>query len=82
MKRFSCGEVVELTPAYLDDGLDEPVRLLLEEHLVCCRECGRDLDQFRTVIGALGALPPEPPEGLREDVRDRLMSAFRGRKGH
>ncbi|GIH79873.1 hypothetical protein Plo01_63020 [Planobispora longispora] len=78
VKRFRCAEVVELVTAYLEDALDEPARLGMEQHLACCRECDRRLDQFRAVIGVLGALPSE--DGLRGDVRDRLMSAFRDRR--
>ncbi|WP_229803149.1 zf-HC2 domain-containing protein [Planobispora rosea] len=68
---------MELVTVYLEDALDEPARLGMEQHLACCGECGHRLDQFRAVIGVLGALPSE--EDLRGDVRDRLLSAFRDR---
>ncbi|WP_307845387.1 zf-HC2 domain-containing protein [Planomonospora sp. ID67723] len=69
--------MVELLTAYLDDALDQPARQRMDEHLTCCAECGRHLDQFRAVVGVLGTLPEER---LRDDVHDRLISAFRARR--
>jgi anti-sigma factor RsiW len=77
VKRFTCDELVELVTAYLDDALDEPVRDDFEAHARLCAACTRHLDQFRTTIRMLGELPPER---LSEDVRDRLMTAFRQRR--
>jgi len=77
VKRFTCGELVELLTAYLDDALDPPEREGVHAHLAGCEGCGRYLEQFRATIVALG---DPPPEKLSADVRDRLMSAFRERR--
>ncbi|MEV7908003.1 anti-sigma factor family protein [Streptomyces anulatus] len=77
MKRFSCDEWVELVTAYLESDLDEPTRCLFEEHLAGCECCGHYLHQFRVTVTALGTLRPET---LPDDMRDRLMSAFRHRR--
>ncbi|WP_271216053.1 anti-sigma factor family protein [Streptosporangium carneum] len=77
MKRFSCDEWVELVTAYLENDLDEPTRQRFEEHLAECECCGHYLHQFRVTVTALGALPPDPPP---DDMRDRLLSAFRNRR--
>lgn len=69
---MTCAELVELITAYLDGELDDRERF--EDHLAECEGCERYLDQFRTVVGAMGDLdPPGPDPG----VRDRLLAAFR-----
>lgn len=78
VKRFSCDEWAELVTAYLENELDEPTRGPFEEHLAECESCGRCLHQFRVTVTALGALSPEPLPGA---MRDRLLSAFRDRRG-
>ncbi|TMR21837.1 anti-sigma factor [Nonomuraea turkmeniaca] len=77
MKRFTCGELVEVITAYLDDALDQPSRAAVEAHLTCCADCGHYVDQFRTTIRFLA----DPPPGkLSAGTRERLMSAFRNRR--
>ncbi|MFI6924698.1 anti-sigma factor family protein [Nonomuraea spiralis] len=80
MKRFTCDELVELITAYLDDALDRAEREGFEAHAGSCPDCGRQLDQFRETVRALGELPPE--RKLSDGTRDRLMSAFRARHRH
>jgi anti-sigma factor RsiW len=75
VRGLDCDEFVELVTAYLEDGLDEGTRARFEHHLAECEGCETYLDQFRVTIDALGELPPESLSG---DVRDRLLSAFRG----
>ncbi|MGI5282375.1 anti-sigma factor family protein [Nonomuraea polychroma] len=77
MKRFTCGELVEVITAYLDDALDQPSRAGVELHLTCCEDCGHYVDQFRATIRALA---DRPPETLSDRTRERLMSAFRNRR--
>ncbi|MGP3960699.1 anti-sigma factor family protein [Nonomuraea sp. 3N208] len=77
MKRFTCGELVEVITAYLDDALDQPSRAGIEVHLACCEDCGHYVDQFRTTVRALG---DQPAEKLSHGTRERLMSAFRNRR--
>ncbi|GHH72360.1 hypothetical protein GCM10017673_27310 [Streptosporangium violaceochromogenes] len=77
VKRFSCGELVDLVTAYLENDLDDPTLRRLQEHLAGCEGCRRYLAQFRATVGALGALPPEP---LAAPARERLLAAFRRRR--
>ncbi|MCK2220196.1 zf-HC2 domain-containing protein [Actinomadura sp. ATCC 31491] len=77
MKRFTCGELVEVITAYLDDALDEPSHAAVESHLACCADCGHYLDQYRATVRAVA---DQPPEKLSDRTRDRLMSAFRERR--
>ncbi|MFF0772936.1 anti-sigma factor family protein [Nonomuraea wenchangensis] len=77
MKRFTCGELVEVVTAYLDDALDEPGRVAVEDHLAGCADCGRYLDQYRATVRALA---DQPREQLSRPVRDRLTAAFKARR--
>jgi anti-sigma factor RsiW len=69
---MTCEEFVELVTAYLEGVLPEDVRETFDEHMALCPGCDRYLDQFRTTIDALGALPQE---SLSPPARDRLLDA-------
>ncbi|MEU7895718.1 zf-HC2 domain-containing protein [Nonomuraea sp. NPDC049152] len=77
MKRFTCDELVEVVTAYFEDALDQQARHGMQAHLARCEGCERYVEQFRATIGVLG---DPPPEKLRADVYDGLMSAFRERR--
>ncbi len=70
---MTCEELVELVTAYLEDALPKEVRETFDEHLAQCPGCDRYLDQFRTTIDTLGALPQD---SLSPPARDRLLDAF------
>ena len=70
---MTCEELVELVTAYLDDTLPADERAAFDEHLALCAGCDRYLDQFRTTIDLLGALPAE---SLSSPGRERLLEAF------
>ena len=73
MDEITCRELVELVTPYLEDALDEPTLVALEEHLVMCDWCVDYVEQMRATIGALTALPREPvPERLRVAVAAAL----------
>jgi predicted anti-sigma-YlaC factor YlaD len=70
---ITCRELVELVTPHLEDALDEPTLVALEEHLVMCDWCVDYVDQIRATIDALAALAPEPvPDRLREAVTAAL----------
>lgn len=72
---MNCDEFVELVTAFLDGALDPATEDRFVEHLSRCDGCERYLEQFRTTIADLGALPPE---SLSPTVRADLLDAFRG----
>jgi anti-sigma factor RsiW len=70
---ITCQELVELVTPYLEDALDEPTLVALEEHLVMCDWCVDYVEQIRATIGALETLLPEPvPDRLRAVVAAAL----------
>jgi anti-sigma factor RsiW len=72
---LACRELVELVTDYLEDALDGATRTRFESHLAECPGCTVYLDQMRTTIGVLGALPLE---SLRAEAWERLLEAFQG----
>ncbi|MFJ9778933.1 anti-sigma factor family protein [Amycolatopsis sp. NPDC101161] len=75
---MTCEEFVELVTAFLDGALDPGTEARFVEHLALCEGCETYLDQFRTTIAELGALPAET---LSPDVRDTVLGAFRDWRG-
>jgi hypothetical protein len=74
-----CVEFVEQVSDWLEGGLADDERVLVEEHLSFCQPCGRYLEQFRAALlvvhlagEQLGEAPPAP-------VRTALLEAFRQR---
>ena len=72
-----CVEFVDEVTEWMEGGLTDDERLLLEEHLSICPHCTRYLDQLRAALALLheadGVLNVSPPAS----ARDELMAAFR-----
>ncbi len=54
---LSCSRNVQLLNSFLDEELDGPTTNQIRAHLVDCGGCSAYLDQLRSVVGALAALP-------------------------
>lgn len=74
----TCDEFVELVTAYLEAALDPDAQRRFVAHLAACDGCGRYLGQIRATVDALGELRVD---GLSGEVRDRVLTAFRERRG-
>lgn len=68
-----CNLVVELLTDYLDGALDPVTAERVESHLVQCPPCVTYLDQLRTTIRQVGALPAGT---LPESTVAALEAAF------
>ena len=44
---MTCQDHKDLMMAYLDNELDQEKRRAFEEHLAACRECAKELEEFR-----------------------------------
>jgi hypothetical protein len=82
VKRFSCEDLAELTPLYLEDALETPDRAAFDHHLAVCLSCAEHLTRFRTTITTITALGTLPAEGLSARTRARLLAAFRASRPH
>jgi hypothetical protein len=70
-----CVEFVESVTDWMEGALEDPARLVLEEHLVICPHCTEYLLQLRLAEQVLADAPPPaaPPPAARE----ALLEAFR-----
>ncbi len=71
---YTCEEVVELATEYVEGALAPEETTLFEFHLNFCDGCDTFIEQIRETAGAAGRLPVEE---VPEDVRERLLAAFR-----
>jgi hypothetical protein len=65
-------EATELLAAMALDALDADAHTGVEEHILTCPECQRELDSLREVASALGNTYEAPPEGLWSQIATRL----------
>jgi anti-sigma-K factor RskA len=70
-------ELQDLIPAHALEALDADDALLLEEHVVTCETCRRDLDELRetTALLAFATPPIEPPARLRAAILDAVAES-------
>jgi anti-sigma factor (TIGR02949 family) len=73
-QHVTCSEVVELVTEYLDRTLPPEDATLVEQHLNFCEGCLWYVDQIRTTVATVGRIEPEE---VPDDMRDRLLTAFR-----
>jgi anti-sigma factor RsiW len=76
---YVCRQFVEDVTAYLDGVLPEPVMALVEHHLADCPHCREYLRQMRRTIALTRTLSDDDVDAIPEDVRERLLLAFRER---
>lgn len=72
---LTCRELVELLTDYLEGTLTPDDTAAVDGHLAGCPACRTYLDQLRTTITVLGAVPPETVSTLTTDA---VLAAFRG----
>ena len=65
-------EATELLAAMALDALDIEAHTRVEEHVLTCAECQRELDSLREVASALGNTYEAPPDGLWSKIATRL----------
>ena len=72
-----CVEFVDEVTEWMEGGLTDDERLLLEEHLSICPHCTRYLDQLRAALVLLHDADDVLGESPPASARDELMAAFR-----
>ncbi len=76
-EEMTCQELVELVTDYLEGALDRPDHMRFEEHLQGCPHCVDYVEQIKIVAGTLRGFDEMQ---LPDEMRDRLVAAFRGFK--
>jgi anti-sigma factor RsiW len=74
---YVCKQFVEDVTAYLEGALPEAMMALVEHHLADCPHCREYLAQMRETIALTGSLADEDVDAIPDDVRSRLLDAFR-----
>ena len=74
---YVCRQFVEDVTAYLDDALPDEVVILIEHHLADCPHCREYLAQMRRTITMTGSLTEDDVDAIPDDLRERLLRAFR-----
>lgn len=72
-----CVEFVDEVTEWMEGGLTDDERLLLEEHLAICPNCTRYLEQLRVALAVLDDAEESSGESPSESARDALLAAFR-----
>ena len=73
-QHISCQEVVELVTDYLDRALPADEASLFEQHINFCDGCDWYVDEMRRTVATVGKIEEEQ---LPDEMREKLMSAFR-----
>ncbi|MBI4447088.1 MAG: zf-HC2 domain-containing protein [Acidobacteria bacterium] len=68
---MKCAEFETSISDYLENELDSGLRLVFEEHLLSCRECGLLLEEVRGLRELLLASEQPVPPGLVQQILDR-----------
>ncbi len=71
---IDCQDLVELVTAYLENEVDDDLRLRIESHLESCPGCAEYVAQMKTTVRLTGSIIDDQ---IDPAFRDRLMAAFR-----
>ena len=74
---ITCQEVVLVTE-YFEGGLSTDEADLFEQHINFCEGCDWYVDQLRTTVATVGRVEEED---VPDEMRERLLTAFRDWKG-
>lgn len=74
MKNTSCEIIKDLIPLYVDDVCSEESKILVEEHLVECKECRKYLDSLK------GEFPPIVSDPVTDEIQKSETSFFKNVK--
>lgn len=81
---FNCSEVSKKVSQSMDTSLPLSHRLAIRMHVMMCRHCARFRGQlfllrYLSLQDGTKDLPPEAPEGLSAEARERIKSSLRNR---
>lgn len=71
-----CTRAQSLFSSYLENSIDNPLRIAFEEHLAACPRCKAAYDRFHAAVLMLEEMPEvEPPPDLHANVMMRVQRA-------
>jgi len=72
---MDCNEVQSRLIDFLDDRLPAVSHQAIDEHLLTCEKCRKDVEELRVLLNVIAEAPIErPAEGLRENFNSMLQS--------
>ncbi|OFX14210.1 MAG: hypothetical protein A2Z18_07985 [Armatimonadetes bacterium RBG_16_58_9] len=75
---MKCSKAQELLSSYLENSIEPPMRVALEQHFAECAQCASAYDRFHAAAMMLDELPEmEPPPGFHAAVMARMEQARR-----
>lgn len=70
---MQCKNAQELFSDYIESKIDRALTVSFENHLQGCPQCLKEVEQLRTMWGALDELPrAEPPAFFHENIMSRV----------
>jgi hypothetical protein len=70
---MECEDIRALLSEYMDDALDQKTKGMVDEHLLTCRACEKELASLRAVAKEIGALKPvRPPDDFLARLHRRM----------
>lgn len=76
----SCSDVTARLGDYVDNEIDQSLKLSIDTHLDICPECAAFFASYKHVIDSAAELR-EPEAPLEVDVQNRLRAALNRRLG-
>jgi hypothetical protein len=74
---MKCEEAREHLSAYLDEMLEQDLKVRLEDHLSKCERCTQELSELRNIIESISSLDPiKAPSDFLDNVKKRLEPGF------
>ena len=71
---MECSNIKNLVSLYIDNQIDEKVRLEFEKHLNSCASCSHELDAISEAVNMLRSIPQtELPTNFKEDLHQKLV---------
>jgi|GEM_PF-380397 len=71
---MKCEQIRVLLSPFIDGMTSEKENIIINDHLNCCSQCQKELEQLGTLCAALKNLPtPELPEQFTQDLHKRLL---------
>lgn len=73
---MKCNEISDILSLYIDNELSKDEKDKIENHLLSCKDCQKELEEYKKVISAVQNLPEvEPPEGYCSRLHEKLLYA-------
>jgi hypothetical protein len=78
---MNCTEIKDMLSLYIDGELDEKEQKIIEEHIITCESCRKELEQYKKIIYMLqNLIEEEPPKGFCKRLHEKLLKTKQDRK--